>query len=849
MKKLLFFLGVSFLSVSSVLAQVTITDSFGWLESAVVKWQPVSGAESYNVYYTGEGITNRKIDMQLIRSYGSYMRADIPGLKAGSYTVTVAPVIGGAEQTIATTGALTVLAHDRTGFAFANNRVPGAYKADGTLKDNAVVIYLTENSKNTVSLNVTSANSNPCIGIQTILDGYKKGKDTRPLVVRLIGQVTDPSYTLGGDVVIENANNASSYITFEGIGDDAVADGWGIRIKNASNVEVRNVGTMNCNSSEGDNIGLQQNNDYIWVHNCDFFYGNAGSDADQIKGDGALDCKKSTYVTFSYNHFWDNGKCNLLGLSEGTTTGLYITYHHNWYDHSDSRHPRVRYYSAHVYNNYYDGNAKYGVGSTLGSSVFVENNYFRNCKYPMLTSMQGTDVFNTSTKKNDYVNMPTFSKEDGGTIKAYNNTISGASRYVAYGNPGPEYNIAGAVSSTIDFDAYEVTDRSTQVPSTVKSVYGSNMYNNFDTDAALYVKNLVPDAPEVARDKVMQYAGRIQGGDLKWTFNNAVDDASYAVNTALKAALTSYKTTLVAIQGESSTGGGSNSSQTLSLTSDGNADQTVSTGTAITDIVYAWGGDATDVTVTGIPASGLTLVKDATAKTVTISGTPTATVNYTVTTSGSAGSSVSATGTITLSNGGTTSGNQIHNFTESEKTSTFYTITGNMNSTNGSVTYDGLTLTRRLKIESSTSITFTAAQAGNLTLVFDADFTGKIKLNNVDYTASAGVVTIPVVAGTNSITKNNTANLFYIKLVYNTTSVPNSKENGIRLYPLPVKDKLNITSDADVNRLEVISLTGKVVLTATNVQQSVDVSGLPKGSYLVRLTTRSGTSVQKLIKD
>ena len=53
---------------------------------------------------------------------------------------------------------------------------------------------------------------------------------------------------------------------------------------------------MNCNSTAGDNIGMQQDNDHIWVHNCDLFYGNAGSDADQIKGDGALDNKTSTYI-------------------------------------------------------------------------------------------------------------------------------------------------------------------------------------------------------------------------------------------------------------------------------------------------------------------------------------------------------------------------------------------------------------------------------------------------------------------------------------------------------------------------------------------------------------------------
>jgi pectate lyase len=60
---------------------------------------------------------------------------------------------------------------------------------------------------------------------------------------------------------------------------------------------------MNCDSSEGDNIGMQQNNSYIWVHNNDLFYGHAGSDADQIKGDGALDNKGTSYATYSYNHF------------------------------------------------------------------------------------------------------------------------------------------------------------------------------------------------------------------------------------------------------------------------------------------------------------------------------------------------------------------------------------------------------------------------------------------------------------------------------------------------------------------------------------------------------------------
>lgn len=523
---------------------IAIQEAGGWLETAYLKWGAVSGAERYNVYYTGGGVTDKKIDDPLIRQYGSTIRADIPGLKAGSYTLKVAPVVAGKEGATATSTPVTVQAHDRAGFAFSGSKIPGAYNLDGTPMTGAVVVYVTEKSKDTVSMTVTGASANPCVGLQTILDGFKKGKDSRPLIVRIVGTVTDPAYLYSSDLVVENGNFATGHITIEGVGHDAVANGWGIRLKSASNIEIRNLGIMNVNSGEGDNIGLQQANDHVWVHNVDFFYGDAGSDADQVKGDGALDCKKSTYVTFSYNHFWDNGKSNLLGLSEGTTDGLYITFHHNWYDHSDSRHPRVRYYSAHVYNNYYDGNAKYGAGSTLGSSVFMESNVFRNCKYPMLTSMQGSDVWNTTTNASDYANMGTFSGEDGGTIKAWNNTIEGAKRFVAYG-------AAGVDSSTSHFDAYVVTSRSQPVPATVKSLRGGNIYNNFDTNASVMYA-YTADPADAVKTKVSTYAGRVGGGDFRWTFNNATDDTASAVNQPLKNALVAYTTSLLRIQGEGS---------------------------------------------------------------------------------------------------------------------------------------------------------------------------------------------------------------------------------------------------------------------------------------------------------
>ncbi|HOH54609.1 MAG TPA: T9SS type A sorting domain-containing protein [Paludibacteraceae bacterium] len=638
---------------------------------------------------------------------------------------------------------------------------------------------------------------------------------------------------LNGDIVIENSNNASGSITFEGIGDDAVADGWGLRLKSASNVEVRNIGFMNCDSGEGDDIGLQQDNDHIWVHNCDFFYGQAGSDADQIKGDGALDCKKSTYVTFSYNHFWDNGKCNLLGLSEGTTSGLYITYHHNWYDHSDSRHPRVRYYSAHIYNNYYDGNAKYGVGVTTAASVFVEGNYFRNCKYPMLISMQGTDVYQSEG---------TFSSEDGGMIKAFNNYMTGQSRFVPYGS-------SDFANSTVDFDAYVAASRNETVPSSVKTKQGSNTYNNFDTDASVMYSYTV-DSPDGAKEKVMQYAGRVNGGDLKWTFNNSVDDTSYAVNSGLKSALTNYETTLVFVQGESTFSG---SSQTLTVTGDVN--QIVTLGNAISNIIFTWGGDATDATVSGLPASGISFVKDATAKTITISGTPTATVSYIVTTSGTAGTPASISGVITVNNGSGSTGAMIHNFTTDGKNSTFYSITGNLSTSYGTVTYQGLTLTQCLKMESSTNISFTTTSVATLTLVFNSDYSGTIKIDGITYTPSStnGIVTISSLpAGTHTILKGSGSSyLFYMSTVYDTFSgISNTAHSTyIQLYPNPVNNLLIINSNEKVMKVEIVSISGQIIKHLNGNISSIDLSHLTNGNYIIKIHTQSGIKTKLVVKN
>lgn len=818
-------LGVALLGFAGAYAQVTVNKAEGWLESAYAEWAPVSGATSYNVYCDGN-----KIDNQLIRSYGSYMRADVLGIKGGSHTLKIAPVVNGVEGT-AVTKSVTVLPHDRTGFAFSNGRVPGAYNADGTLKSGAAVLYISENTKNTVTMDVTTnakGTKTTCKSFQGILNCYKKGYETTPLDLRFIGNVTDSDSLQQGDMMIDLGSSEKSYVTVEGVGNDAVANGWGIRIKNAQNVEVRNLGIMNVNSNEGDNIGLQQNDQYVWVHNNDFFYGDAGSDADQAKGDGALDCKKSTYITFSYNHFWDNGKSNLLGLSEGTTEGYYITYHHNWYDHSDSRHPRVRYYSAHVYNNYYDGNAKYGIGSTLGSSVFAEGNYFRNCKYPMLTSMQGSDLYaGTTTASTDNA---TFSKEAGGSIKAYNNYMEGAVTFIPYGSStytlkGAETSV-GSINSKTDFDAYVVTSRTAQMPSSVTSKSGANTYNNFDLNSSV-MYSYTADEPAVAKATVMIYAGRVQGGDFKWTFDNSVDDAAYAVNTALKAALVAYKGTVQSIQGEgtlpiyvpvSSSSAASSSSQ-----------KAESSSSNVSSSSSQKMESSSSSSVGGVTGSTLAIDKDV-----------------------------------------------VHNFTEDATSSDYFEFIGSLSTSKGTVEYNGESLTRCLKMETSTSIEFTLSKKATVTLVFNADFEKPVKVNGEKVTAKAGIVTVELAAGAHKITKGDSGNLFLIVVDVDESSVPSSssvassssaadesssssEEGGTTAVVTKmqaVAPMRYVASDArleifaeNIRRLDIVSVNGHVLLSTEAVlQSSVDLSNLKPGVYLVRLVAGGRAYQQKIVK-
>lgn len=525
---------------------VQIKQANGWQESAYIEWAPLKGATNYKVYIKGGDIKEyKKLDDQLVRDYGTFGRADAVGLKAGTYSIKVVPVINNKEDETKASEAtsLTVSNYDRQGYAhFKRTEGVGAYNNDGTLKTGAIVLYVTKNTAKTVKATLSTGKSTQeFTGLQAILNAYQKnGVSLPPLDIRVIGLVSAgdvDSFGSSSEGLQIKGPQADSplNITVEGIGNDATIHGFGILVRNSASVEFRNFAVMR---QMDDGLSLDTDNSNIWIHNVDVFYGKSGS-GDHAKGDGGIDVKAdSKFVTIDYCRFWDTGKSSMCGMKSETGPN-YITYHHNWFDHSDSRHARVRTMSVHFFNNYYDGVAKYGVGASSSSDVFVEKNYFRGTKYPMIIANQAHDLGPKGS---------TLSGENGGIIKAYDNIIAepqSGSAFTTYAD------------DNTSFDAYVVSSRDEKVPETVKAKVGGHVYNNFDTNPSL-IYTYTPDEAKDVPAKVTGFlgAGRIEHGDVQFNFNNSVDDQSAEINTKLASLIDNYKSTLVGIFGDENASSG-----------------------------------------------------------------------------------------------------------------------------------------------------------------------------------------------------------------------------------------------------------------------------------------------------
>lgn len=141
-------------------------------------------------------------------------------------------------------------------------------------------------------------------------------------------------------------------------------------------------------NSEIDNIALRQA-ERVWIDHCTLDDGDRPDAAEPLllgrplqRHDGLLDITRaSNHVTVSWNHFRHHDKTSLVGSSDrhaDDADRLKVTYHHNLWEQTRARSPRVRYGQVHVYNNLYlvhdAAGFEYSIGLGFRSAVVSERN-------------------------------------------------------------------------------------------------------------------------------------------------------------------------------------------------------------------------------------------------------------------------------------------------------------------------------------------------------------------------------------------------------------------------------------------------------------------------------------------
>ncbi|MEU4744889.1 carbohydrate-binding protein [Actinosynnema sp. NPDC023658] len=172
--------------------------------------------------------------------------------------------------------------------------------------------------------------------------------------------------------------------TIRGVGANSGISGTTLNIEDMhpANVVIQN---LNIRGVLGNDAIQVENATHVWIdHNT--LSSTVATDPDQY--DGMIDMTHAAdYITVSWNVIRDHWKTSLVGHSDGNASEdrghLRITYHHNWFDRTFERSPRVRFgETVHVYNNYYSNvrnNAdSYAIASTMDAGVLVEGNVFEN---------------------------------------------------------------------------------------------------------------------------------------------------------------------------------------------------------------------------------------------------------------------------------------------------------------------------------------------------------------------------------------------------------------------------------------------------------------------------------------
>lgn len=517
-------------------------------ESLYVEWKEGAPA-SASVEYSPAGESNwTQIDSELIRAKDtSTARADILGVKAGSYDIKITPSAG----TSITVTNISVNAYDRSGYAhFKYTDGVGAYKDDGTLKNDAIVIYVTEQNKNTVMkdacakydclnmFKIPTYSGTPgkdwgnkdAEGIgwwlnnaQYSMDNaasdknkrpsntydatngknlaFKPANATHPIVIRFIGKVTVPegctAYDsedeggLKGDGGFMARMKNMKNVTIEGVGDDAEIYGWGFHFLAGSDA-VNGQGK----SFEVRNLKFDK---YV-------------EDAVGMEG-----VQSGGKITGSVDRCWIHNNTFLPG--DGTNGGKQSATESDKAEGDGSIDFKRGEYMTSAYNYFADCHKTGLIGSSDSSlqyNISMHHNWYHNCGSRMPLARQANIHF-----YNNYVSIDPDAPEASyvHSIRANSYMFCEANYYFgckdvtdAKGSGKGWNNVyLGCIGNN---QLVDVTTREQAVSNSCAHFSGTDL-SKFDTNPALFyydaankVSDCILDDAATARQKALQYAGR-----------------------------------------------------------------------------------------------------------------------------------------------------------------------------------------------------------------------------------------------------------------------------------------------------------------------------------------------------
>ena len=663
----------------------------------------------------------------------------------------------------------------------------------------------------------------------------------------LIDGLTDYDSNDYGGSVGDNGHMArmksAKDVTIEGVGTDAAMDGWGIHFMSETSTtaaglgksfEVRNLTFMN---QPEDAIGMEgvQDGSVItapvercWIHNNEFYSPSitGPAESDKAEGDGSCDFKRGEYLTVSYNYFEGCHKTNLVGSSD-TSLQYNLTYHHNIWKGCAARQPLGRQANMHFYNNQFIGTTDYAMNTRANAYIYSEYNLFFMTKNPMdvrsgaiksykdsfsscIGSMTGTVVTDKSTKVtsgNKYENFDTnasLSYIPSGDYQLQTSVTDAAKVLKAYNGCMPEnVKTSGEVTTSecsllsycapgvtpINISEYPYTAAPGKISKTVYAftVGGTvDVTVSFASEALTTTGCLVNESGECFQVGSGTVTGLPAGTYMIMPCN--IQSGSNGVNPA---AGTFKEMTINSLTVSAADPNAhyhhyvSEVTKEATCTEEGEITYTctATNGTCdkktYTEVIpkkaHSYGNwviekEATE-TETGLKRRTCSVCGDKQIEVIPKKGS-----------------------TDTPDVPAPSEGSYVQNFTADGKTSNFYAITGNLATNKGTVTYNGLTLTQCLKIESATNIKFTATAKGKLTLVF-AEASKSIKVNGTKYASdSNGIVSVDVNAGSVEITKGDTMNLFY--MVYTPEST--GEDTHTHSYVSKVTKEATCTEDGEI---------------------------------------------------